>query len=115
LSPIPSALNAAPKVYTWPGAEYSGEVSSGKRHGRGTMRFADGEAVYEGGWAGGMRHGRGTLWFDAARTAYYEGAWSVVKQSSTYVFGWSVSHMHIWILAGAQHDQHTQTGRRVGR
>ena len=49
---------------------YEGEWAGGRRHGEGTMSFADGR-VYIGAWSGGDIHGRGLLsWPDGAR---YEG------------------------------------------
>ena len=59
------------------GATYVGEVQDGLRHGQGTMRFSNSEAVYEGQWQQGKRHGQGKLAYNAAGTVYYEGGGSV--------------------------------------
>lgn len=45
----------------------------GKRHGQGTMSFADSDAVYTGQWAQGLRHGQGTLSFNKGGSHRYEG------------------------------------------
>ncbi|MEW5313928.1 MAG: hypothetical protein WDW38_005459 [Sanguina aurantia] len=68
--------------YRWPnGAHYTGQVSNGKRHGRGRMAFADSLVVYEGEWSQGMRHGQGTLFSNSERTAFYKGSWEGDQKS----------------------------------
>lgn len=58
----------------WPGgATYEGQVSEGKRHGQGTMHFADSATVYEGEWQRGVRHGEGVIFFNEDRTNFYKG------------------------------------------
>jgi hypothetical protein len=43
---------------------YEGDVVNGKPHGRGKMKYSDGD-VYEGDWKNGERHGKGTYkWTD---------------------------------------------------
>ena len=42
------------------GGLYAGQWDSDARHGRGTMRYANGDA-YEGDWSLGRRHGGGRL------------------------------------------------------
>lgn len=68
------------QVYRWPAwpgklgsSTYQGEVLGGKRHGQGTMSFADSDAVYTGQWAQGLRHGQGILSFNKGGSHRYEG------------------------------------------
>ena len=51
---------------------YVGEWKSGKRHGTGSMTYADG-GVYAGGWLYGKRHGVGTFTYAGGDT--YSGEW----------------------------------------
>ena len=53
--------------------KYTGKRNSnGKRHGRGTLTYANG-GTYTGDWKDDKRHGHGTYTFADGRT--YSGAW----------------------------------------
>jgi len=63
------------QVYEWPsGASYEGDVSNGKRHGFGTMRFAGSDVVFTGQWQESKRHGQGKMVYDKAEKCFYEGS-----------------------------------------
>jgi len=51
---------------------YDGDLLNGKRHGKGEMRWANGD-YYDGEWQNGKRHGKGEmLW---ASGEMYDGQW----------------------------------------
>ena len=60
------------------GDVYKGELSSGKRHGKGTLKFLDG-LTYEGEWKQDKMHGTGTLKYSDGnliyKGGYKEGKW----------------------------------------
>ena len=63
--------------YAWPdGGRYEGQVRVGKRHGPGTMTFADGDTSYSGDWVDGKRHGKGKIVFsEKSQEHFYDGDW----------------------------------------
>lgn len=62
--------------FSWPdGSTFCGEVSGGKRHGRGVYVAADKITTYDGDWFEGKRHGHGRLTYDTQESSYYEGQW----------------------------------------
>lgn len=44
------------------GPRYEGYVSNGKKHGSGTMYYANGRKCYDGNWSYGLMHGYGTFY-----------------------------------------------------
>jgi len=54
------------------GKKYEGEWKDGKKHGQGTLTWANG-SKYEGEWKDGKRHGQGTLAWASGKK--YEGEW----------------------------------------
>ena len=65
----------------WEAGHYTGEVSGGVPHGKGTMTYPDkgpdnefGWATCEGEWKEGMQNGQGTLLYQDG-TASYVGQW----------------------------------------
>lgn len=54
--------------------QYIGEWKNGKKHGRGTHRYRNGD-VYDGLWKDGKRDGHGKYTFSTSPSAEYKGDW----------------------------------------
>jgi hypothetical protein len=82
------------------GRKYVGEWRGGKRHGQGTVIWADGGeyAKYVGEWRNGQPNGQGTL--TKADGGKYVGEWIVVEGSGqgegTYTSASGEKHVGIW-------------------
>ena len=59
-------------IYSTLPSVYEGDWKDGKRHGKGTYKYADGR-VYEGDWKDDNKHGKGT--FKSPDGGVYEGDW----------------------------------------
>jgi len=60
---------------------YKGEWENGKKHGKGTLTYANG-ATYEGDWVNGKKHGQGTLKKNSK--VIYDGQWK--DNEPDYIF-----------------------------
>ena len=82
---------------------YKGEVRAGKTHGRGVMKYANGNR-YEGEWRASKRHGRGVhTWSAGSR---YEGEWRDGKRSGRGNHTWS---------DGSRYEGEWRDDKRSGR
>ena len=83
------------------GATYAGEWSAGKRHGTGTMKYADG-GKYAGSWKFNKRHGMGTFTYPSgdsytgmfhAGQKHGEGKYTASAASCVYEGTWQFGTM----------------------
>lgn len=65
---------------------YEGEWFADRRHGKGTMCYASGNA-YEGAWVDDVKHGRGTMRW-AGRRQRHTGEWREGKPNGKGVMVW---------------------------
>lgn len=105
---------------------YEGEMRDGKRHGRGTYVWANGDR-YDGEWRNGNRHGYGTVvtanggrfdgeWLDDNRDgrgtmvwasgSRYDGEWRDDKQHGRGTYVWA---------SGNRYDGEWRNGKQHGR
>jgi len=63
------------KVVDQHGNVYKGEVLRGKRHGRGTIVYADTRDVYQGDFENDVPHGAGRYFRAGAENGLFEGLW----------------------------------------
>ena len=56
---------------------YEGEWGNGKKHGKGTIKWSDGDS-YEGDWKHDKRHGKG---YRKYANGYYDGEWKDDKRN----------------------------------
>eukprot|EP00592_Proboscia_alata_P023975 CAMPEP_0194446756 /NCGR_PEP_ID=MMETSP0176-20130528/128620_1 /TAXON_ID=216777 /ORGANISM="Proboscia alata, Strain PI-D3" /LENGTH=350 /DNA_ID=CAMNT_0039273515 /DNA_START=44 /DNA_END=1096 /DNA_ORIENTATION=+ len=67
--------------------EYNGEIdTSGKRHGRGIMKWDNGD-VYDGEWKGNKKHGKGIL--RRGHGVEYDGEWKGNKKHGKGILRWN--------------------------
>jgi hypothetical protein len=57
---------------------YHGYMMAGKRHGEGTMKYANGD-VYSGMWKEGKKHGKGTYVFNTTKYKFVGDHWEMGK------------------------------------
>lgn len=63
------------KIVDQHGHVYKGEVLRGKRHGRGTIVYADTRDVYQGDFENDVPHGAGRYFVAGAENGLFEGLW----------------------------------------
>jgi len=63
------------KIVDQHGNVYKGEVLRGKRHGRGTIVYADTRDVYQGDFENDVPHGAGRYYRAGAENGLFEGLW----------------------------------------
>lgn len=109
-------LSKTQKVVTVGGTVYVGETSgttqsplSGRPHGRGHMKFADG-GEYEGDYVDGFYEGRGTLTMPPAAAAT-----SFVKYTGDFVRGRQSGNGTMWYADGSSYTGQWANGLREGR
>jgi hypothetical protein len=65
---------------------YHGYMMAGKRHGEGTMKYANGD-VYSGMWKEGKKYGKGTYVFNTTKYKFVGDHWEMGKiQTGRWVF-----------------------------
>ena len=88
------------------GRKYVGEWKDGKRHGQGTVIWADGEyAKYVGEWRNDQPNGQGTL--TLVDGGAYVGEWIMVEGSGqgegAYTSAHGEKHVGIWDISLSQY------------
>mmetsp|Transcript_32327 Transcript_32327/g.59780 ORF Transcript_32327/g.59780 Transcript_32327/m.59780 type:complete len:264 (+) Transcript_32327:189-980(+) len=82
------------KIYLYKdlGGVYEGQFKDGKRHGIGTLKWADGDE-YEGEWKAGKPHGRGTMKY--ANGDVYKGQFEKDKRHGRGTYKWAEGDVYI--------------------
>lgn len=91
-------------VFTWTnGNVYDGYLSGGKKHGKGTMYYADTDSVYEGDWRDGLKHGFGR---SEEGGCIYQGDFRNDVPHGTGLYSWP---------DGSYYEGDFRYGRRTGK